>query len=174
MSESRLYSFSPETKEKLRKFRLGTSRAKDPQAVIYIIDSKTQEIRAEDGEVYSKMQDLADELPESSPRFILLSYPLTLVGGICAGGSDAPPLKSCSKNVRVLETNFFSSHQGSGRLTVPYVLLYYLPENCNPSMRMTYAGAVELMRNTAEVNRVIEVQDEDDILSIESKLQGSD
>lgn len=139
-----------------------------------IIDSKTQEIRAEDGEVYSKMQDLADELPESSPRFILLSYPLTLVGGICAGGSDAPPLKSCSKNVRVLETNFFSSHQGSGRLTVPYVLLYYLPENCNPSMRMTYAGAVELMRNTAEVNRVIEVQDEDDILSIESKLQGSD
>jgi hypothetical protein len=39
---------------------------------------------------------------------------------------------------------------------------------------MTYAGAVELMRNTAEVNRVIEVQDEDDILSIESKLQGSD
>jgi hypothetical protein len=39
---------------------------------------------------------------------------------------------------------------------------------------MTYAGAVELMRNMAEVNRVIEVQDEDDILSIESKLQGSD
>jgi hypothetical protein len=39
---------------------------------------------------------------------------------------------------------------------------------------MTYAGAVELMRNTAQVNRVIEVQDEDDIRSIESKLQGSD
>lgn len=44
-----------------------------------IIDSKSQEIRPEDGEVYSKMEDLADELPESSPRFILLSYPLTLV-----------------------------------------------------------------------------------------------
>lgn len=25
------------------------------------------------------MEDLADELPDSSPRFILLSYPLTLV-----------------------------------------------------------------------------------------------
>ncbi|KAF7156830.1 hypothetical protein CNMCM6106_001501 [Aspergillus hiratsukae] len=172
MSESRLYSFSPETKEQLRKFRLGTSRAKDPQAVIYIIDSKTQEIRAEDGQVYTKMEDLADELPESSPRFILLSYPLTLVGGIHAGGSKARPSR-LSRNANGL-TSFFSSHQGSGRLTVPYVLLYYLPENCNPSMRMTYAGAVELMRNTAEVNRVIEVQDEDDILSIESKLQGSD
>ncbi|KAL4889452.1 glial factor naturation factor [Aspergillus ambiguus] len=141
MSESRLYTFSPETKEKLRKFRLGTSRAKDPQAIIYIIDKETQEIRPEDGEVYSKMEDLADELPESSPRFILLSYPLTLA---------------------------------SGRLTVPYVLLYYLPENCNPSMRMQYAGAVELMRNNAEVQRVLEVHEEDDIISIEKRLQGED
>lgn len=33
-SESRLYTFSPNTIEKLRKFRLGTSRAKEPQAVI--------------------------------------------------------------------------------------------------------------------------------------------
>lgn len=37
-----------------------------------------------------------------------------------------------------------------------------------------YAGAVELMRNTAEVNRVIEVKEEDDIISIESKLQSED
>ncbi|RWQ97916.1 GMF family protein [Paecilomyces variotii] len=140
-SDSRLYSFSPETKEKLRKFRLGTSRAKDPQAIIYLIDTKSQEIRPEDGQVYNKMEDLADEVPDSSPRFILLSYPLTLA---------------------------------SGRLTVPYVLLYYLPENCNPSQRMMYAGAVELMRNTAEVNRVIEIESESDIIAIESKLAGSD
>ncbi|KAG9378309.1 hypothetical protein A1F94_011425 [Pyrenophora tritici-repentis] len=33
-SEARLYTFSDETKTKLRKFRLGTSRANDPQAVI--------------------------------------------------------------------------------------------------------------------------------------------
>lgn len=140
-SESRLYTFSPETKEKLRKFRLGTSRAKDAQAIIYIIDQKSQEIRPEDGEIYTNMQDLADELPDSSPRFILLSYPLTLK---------------------------------SGRLSVPYVLLYWLPENCNPNLRMMYAGAVELMRNTAEVNRVIEVEEEEDITSIESKLQSAD
>ncbi|KAJ9313768.1 hypothetical protein DTO271D3_6072 [Paecilomyces variotii] len=141
MSDSRLYSFSPETKEKLRKFRLGTSRAKDPQAIIYLIDTKSQEIRPEDGQVYNKMEDLADEVPDSSPRFILLSYPLTLA---------------------------------SGRLAVPYVLLYYLPENCNPSQRMMYAGAVELMRNTAEVNRVIEIESESEIIAIESKLAGSD
>jgi hypothetical protein len=39
---------------------------------------------------------------------------------------------------------------------------------------MMYAGAVELMRNTAEVNRVIEVESDEDIISIESKLQSED
>ncbi|KAJ6102471.1 hypothetical protein N7486_004898 [Penicillium sp. IBT 16267x] len=141
MSDSRLYSFSPETKEKLRKFRLGTSRAKDAQAIIYIIDAKSQEIRPQDGEVYSKMENLANDLPESSPRFILLSHPLTTK---------------------------------SGRLSVPYVLLYWLPENCNPSQRMMYAGAVELMRTTAEVNRVVEVESDEDIVAIADKLIGSE
>jgi hypothetical protein len=47
--------------------------------MIDIIDAKTQEIRPQDDEVYSKMEDLADDLPESSPRFILLSYPMTTV-----------------------------------------------------------------------------------------------
>ncbi|KAJ5327463.1 Glia maturation factor beta [Penicillium brevicompactum] len=167
MSDSRLYSFSPETKEKLRKFRLGTSRAKDAQAIICetptplrreecegyafvaaltgsvadIIDAKTQEIRPQDDEVYSKMEDLADDLPESSPRFILLSYPLTTK---------------------------------DGRPSVPYVLLYWLPENCNPMQRMSYANAVELMRTSAQVNRVIEVETDDDIIDIKDKLTGSD
>jgi hypothetical protein len=47
-----------------------------------MIDSKSQEIKAADGETYSNMLDLADELPDSSPRFILLSYPLTLVSNL--------------------------------------------------------------------------------------------
>lgn len=98
---SSLYSFSQETKDQLRKFRLGTSRAKDPQARICksdcpsysemlqadryasdMIDNKSQEIKAADEEIYSNMLDLADELPDSSPRFILLSYPLTLVNDL--------------------------------------------------------------------------------------------
>ncbi|OKL58160.1 hypothetical protein UA08_06508 [Talaromyces atroroseus] len=137
MSDTRLYTFSQETKDELRKFRLGTSRAKDPQARIYIIDPKSKEIRAQKNEVYSSLEDIADELPDSSPRFVLLSYPHTLP---------------------------------SGRLAVPYVFLYYLPENCNPSSRMMYAGAVELFRNTAEAQRVIEVESESDVLDIEKRL----
>ncbi|KAF2467646.1 glia maturation factor beta [Lindgomyces ingoldianus] len=141
-SESRLYTFSQETKDKLRKFRLGTSRAKDPQAVIYQIDKKTMEIQPVDGDVYSNLQNLADELPDHAPRFVLLSYPVTL---------------------------------DSGRLSVPYVMLYYLPVTCNNEVRMLYAGAKELMRNTAEVGKIIEIdsaEDLEDIEAIEAKLKG--
>lgn len=45
-----------------------------------MVDNKTQEIRPQDDDTYSDMLELADELPDSSPRFVLLSYPLTLVG----------------------------------------------------------------------------------------------
>ncbi|MCJ1416006.1 hypothetical protein MMC32_002341 [Xylographa parallela] len=85
------------------------------------------------------MQELADELPGHSPRYVLLSYPLTLP---------------------------------SGRLSVPYVMIYYLPVTCNAELRMLYAGAKELMRNTAEVGRVIEMADPEDLEEIEEKLGG--
>ncbi|EDU42189.1 GMF family protein [Pyrenophora tritici-repentis Pt-1C-BFP] len=102
-SEARLYTFSDETKTKLRKFRLGTSRANDPQAVIYEIDKKTLE--------------------------------------------------------------------DSGRLSVPYVMLYYLPITCNSEVKMLYAGAKELMRNTSEVGRIIEIDSAEDLEEIEKLLK---
>ena len=43
------------------------------------IDKSTLEITPADDETYTNMQELADELPDHSPRYILLSYPLTLV-----------------------------------------------------------------------------------------------
>lgn len=130
-SEARLYTFSQETKDQLRKFRLGTSRSNDPQAVIYLIDKQTHEIKQdEDKTVYKSLDEIAEDLPDHSPRFVLLSYPLTLP---------------------------------SGRLSVPYVLLYYLPITCNNEMRMMYAGAKELMRNTAEVGKVIDIESVEDL-----------
>ena len=138
-SESRLYTISPETRTALRKFRLGTSRAKDPQAMIYEIDKKTLEIRAADDEVFSDLGAIADELPDHAPRFVLLSYPLTL---------------------------------DSGRMAVPYVMLYYLPVTCNNEVKMLYAGAKELMRNTAEVNKIIEIDSAEEVEEMESLLKG--
>jgi len=137
-SESRLYTFSQESKDHLRKFRLTTSRASGPQAVIYMIDKNTHEIRQdEDKTVYKSLDEIADDLPDHSPRYVLLSYPITTA---------------------------------DGRMSVPYVLLYYLPITCNAELRMLYAGAKELMRNTSEVGRVIDIESTDDLEEIPEKL----
>ncbi|ESZ90824.1 GMF family protein [Sclerotinia borealis F-4128] len=141
-SESRLYTFTTETKAHLRKFRLGTSRANDPQAVIYLIDKSTLEIKQdEEGTVYKNLEPIGDDLPDHSPRFILLSYPCTLP---------------------------------SGRLSVPYVLIFYLPPTVNAEQRMLYAGAKELMRNTAEVSKVLEIESVEDLEEIPDRLRGDD
>lgn len=39
-------------------------------------------------------------------------------------------------------------------------------------MRMLYAGAKELMRNTAEVGRVVELSEAEELESLEKKLVG--
>lgn len=121
------------------------------------IDKQSLEIAQADDETYTSMQELADELPDHSPRFVLLSYPLTLV-------SILKRLRHC---VRLL-----TGSQASGRLSVPYVLLYYLPVTCNAELRMLYAGAKELMRNTAEAGRIVELADAEDLETIEEKLGG--
>ncbi|KAI0971430.1 glia maturation factor beta [Xylaria arbuscula] len=137
-SEARLYTFSQETKEHLRKFRLTTSRATGPQAVIYLIDKKTHEIKQdEDKVVYRSLEEIAEDLPDNSPRYILLSYPLTLP---------------------------------SGRLSVPYILIYYMPTTCNAENRMMYAGAKELIRNTSEVGKVVDIESADELEEIPKKL----
>jgi hypothetical protein len=61
--------------------------------------------------------------------------------------------------------------QDSGRLSVPYVMLYYLPITCNSEVKMLYAGAKELMRNTSEVGRIIEIDSAEDLEEIEDKLK---
>jgi len=55
-------------------------------------------------------------------------------------------------------------------MSCPYVLLYYLPVTCNNEMRMLYAGAKELMRNTSEVGKVMEIESTEDLEEIPEKL----
>jgi hypothetical protein len=45
-----------------------------------MIDKHTLEIKQdEEKTVYKDLQEIGDDLPDHSPRFVLLSYPLTLV-----------------------------------------------------------------------------------------------
>lgn len=52
-------------------------------------------------------------------------------------------------------------------------MLYYLPITCNSEVKMLYAGAKELVRNTAEVNKIIEIDSAEDLDDIEEKLKES-
>ena len=50
-------------------------------------------------------------------------------------------------------------------------MLAYLPPTTPGDLRMLYAGAKELMRRTAEVNRVLELEDAEDLEDIENRLK---
>lgn len=116
----------------------------------------------EEKTVYKDLQEIGEDLPDHSPRFILLSYPLTLVRN--DGNLDG--------SNRALLGHFADVEQPSGRLSVPYVLLYYMPATCNAESRMLYAGAKELMRNTAEVGKVMEIDSADDLEDLPKRLGG--
>lgn len=53
---------------------------------------------------------------------------------------------------------------------MPYVLLYYLPITCNSELRMLYAGAKELMRNTSEVGKVLDIESTEDFEELPERL----
>lgn len=53
-------------------------------------------------------------------------------------------------------------------------MLNYLPPTCPQELRMLYAGAKELVRNQAEVGRIIEIDSTEELETIEEKLKGED
>ncbi|KAI0461436.1 hypothetical protein LJB42_001105 [Komagataella kurtzmanii] len=132
-----LYSFSEETLQRLGKFRFSSARAHSMEALIYHIDTSSYEIKAET-DVITSLEDLVDEVPDSSPRFILLSYPITLQ---------------------------------DGRKSSPLVLVYFRPQTSTQEGKMLYAGAVELFRNKAGVNKVLDIDEEEELLDIPDLLQ---
>ncbi|CAK7891772.1 protein Aim7p [[Candida] anglica] len=76
-----LYTFTSETLSQLQKFRFASARASKMQAIIYEIDKESYEVRKEDDEVYDNIEDLIEELPDNSARFVVLSYPFKLPDG---------------------------------------------------------------------------------------------
>lgn len=50
-----------------------------------------------------------------------------------------------------------------GRKTNPFIMIYYRPPTTTQQNRMTFAGAVELVRNEAGVQRVVEIEDTEEL-----------
>lgn len=51
------------------------------QALVYEIDKESYDVRKEDDTVYTNVEDLIEELPDNSARFIVLSYPFKTADG---------------------------------------------------------------------------------------------
>lgn len=59
-----------------------------------MIDKATKEIKQDDDKtVYKSLDEIADDLPDHSPRFVLLSYPMTLVRMRTRRTPDETPLR---------------------------------------------------------------------------------
>lgn len=77
-----MYQFPEATKSAIKKFRMESARSDQAQALIVKIDDDLQLVLdTEVPEPLTHVNDLEELLPESTPRFILLSYPTTTSDG---------------------------------------------------------------------------------------------
>ncbi|KAK8442022.1 hypothetical protein ACI3LY_001790 [Candidozyma auris] len=76
-----LYNFSAETLSELRKFRFSSGRADNMQAIIYAIDKSSNYVTRESESPIESIEELMEELPDNSARYVLLSYPIKLSDG---------------------------------------------------------------------------------------------
>lgn len=84
-----LYKITSGTKDTIRKFRTSTARAdtikclsikiEPSPSYAIVIDEEEQEEIDED---LTQLSDLAELLPDNTPRFVLMAYPLTNKDGI--------------------------------------------------------------------------------------------
>ncbi|EGV62564.1 hypothetical protein PSN45_000243 [Yamadazyma tenuis] len=134
-----LYTFASPTLSGIQKFRFSSARAPGMQAIIYIIDKSSYEVKREDeDQVITSIEELEEELPPNAPRFVILSYPYKT---------------------------------RDGRSVSPLVMLYWKPATCGQQSKMLYAGALELFRDKAGVSKLVSIEDEEELGSIQDLIQ---
>lgn len=82
-SEARLFSVSQPTLQLIRKFRLRLSKA-GSSCLVFMIDKETHEIVPtveEPIKLTDGLDDLVEELPDNSPRFVIVSYDIEMSDG---------------------------------------------------------------------------------------------
>lgn len=101
-------------------------------------DYAIQIAETDDDYPFSSGEELVENLPDNSPRYIVLSQPIT---------------------------------KPDGRKSSVLAMIYYRPPTCTQEALMLYAGAVELVRGKAGVNKFLEIDDEEDFENLEELVQ---
>ncbi|EEB08309.1 cofilin/tropomyosin family protein [Schizosaccharomyces japonicus yFS275] len=129
-SEARMFSISAETTGLIDRFRLRLKKT-NLYVLLLKINKNTQEV-VPDGDIeqLESIEELADELPDTNLRYVLVSYPMKTK---------------------------------DGRLSTPMFLLYWRPGAVSGEMSMLYASAKVWFQNQAQVQKVIEFNEQDEI-----------
>ncbi|XDT25521.1 ADF-H domain profile [Nakaseomyces glabratus] len=146
---SNLYQIDSETKERIRKFRISTSRVDTIKALPLKIEPKPsykiviEEDELEELDEADGLADYGEALPDNSPRYVFIAYPLTNKDGI---------------------------------KQTPLILIYWIPQTVvSQEWKMLYAGALELIRNECGTSKLVEVtsglEDDSDVEELIAQIE---
>ncbi|KAF8925608.1 hypothetical protein BGZ47_003151 [Haplosporangium gracile] len=126
---SQTCDIDPALLEKLEAFRFA-KRSQGNAALICKIDKAKLLIVEDEDEDNLSIEDLAELLPDNTPRYIVLSFELK---------------------------------HDDGRQSYPLVFLYYSPKGVKPELNMLYASAKTYFQNKADLGKVFDLQDPEEL-----------
>ncbi|MCI4385589.1 hypothetical protein PGIGA_G00052390 [Pangasianodon gigas] len=127
----------PSLTEKLKKFRFRKETTN--AAILMKIDMEKQLVILEEEYEDISLDDLREELPERQPR-----YPYLLL--------------SCTYIVY----SYKLTHS-DGRVSYPLCFIFSSPVGCKPEQQMMYAGSKNRLVQSAELTKVFEIRNADDL-----------
>ncbi|MCJ8739820.1 hypothetical protein PDJAM_G00051740 [Pangasius djambal] len=134
----------PSLTEKLKKFRFRKETTN--AAILMKIDMEKQLVILEEEYEDISLDDLREELPERQPRY---PYLLKKNTHICY-------------RVDVLELDYKLTHS-DGRVSYPLCFIFSSPVGCKPEQQMMYAGSKNRLVQSAELTKVFEIRNADDL-----------
>eukprot|EP00300_Choanocystis_sp_HF-7_P041896 c8673_g1_i1.p2 GENE.c8673_g1_i1~~c8673_g1_i1.p2 ORF type:complete len:160 (+),score=39.46 c8673_g1_i1:31-480(+) len=103
-------------------------------ALILKVDKETLQIHVDQTIDAISLSDLAYDLPDMSPRYILYSYKW-----------DRP------------------GPGGTSRVSYPLILIYYCPRDGEPYLSMMYSSSKIVLTSTIDVNKIFDCQDSEEL-----------
>ncbi|NWR37726.1 GMFB factor, partial [Tachuris rubrigastra] len=123
--------------EKLRKFRF--RKETNNAAIIMKIDKDKQLVVLDEEHEGISPDELKDELPERQPRY--------------------PSHAAATCSYSLLEAY---QHE-DGRVSYPLCFIFSSPVGCKPEQQMMYAGSKNKLVQTAELTKVFEIRNTEDL-----------
>ncbi|CAI5760560.1 unnamed protein product [Candida verbasci] len=138
---SNLYTFSSVVLSNIKKFRFESIKSDSLQASIYKINKDSYEIEQE---------EIDDDDDIDSVELLVEELP------------DNQP------RYIILSYPYKTN---DNRLKTPLVLIYWIPPTTSQQYKMLYAGAVEIFRDKAGVNKLIKIEDEEEFESLDELIK---